>query len=169
MISLGHNHTFFCHLIWLYQGRMMVVVKPPLPDFCAGKRHYITAKNDLLFWQLHLSPELQLWCGFKRWCKISPLWQPSMGNATHVEYSNNWNLPLQRSSPLCKLIGHFNHTVVTLQVYRDWLRKTPVRQLAHITSLTILGTFTRSLQLHSHGKLSCPWWQQVTPLQMFSG
>jgi len=34
--------------------------------------------------------------------------------ATHVEYSNNWNLPLQRSSPLYKLISHFNHTVVTL-------------------------------------------------------
>jgi len=27
--------------------------------------------------------------------------------ATHVEYSNNWNLPLQRSSPLFKLISHF--------------------------------------------------------------
>ena len=114
MISIRHNHTFFCHLIWLYQRRMMVVaVKPLLPDFCVGKRHYITAKNDLLFWQLHLSPELQLWSGFKRWCKISPLWQPSMGNATHVENSNNWNLPLQRSSPLYKLISHFNHTVVT--------------------------------------------------------
>jgi len=57
-----------------------------------------------------LSPELQLWCGFKRWC----MWQPSMDNETHVEYSSNWNLPLQRSSPLYKLISHFNHTVVTL-------------------------------------------------------
>ena len=65
-----------------------------------------TTKNDLLFWQLQLSPELQLWRGFKGWCKISPLWQPCMGNATHVEYSNNWNLSLQRSLPLYKLIGH---------------------------------------------------------------
>jgi len=80
---------------------------------CRKETLHITAKNDLLFWQLHLSPELQLWCGFKRWCKISPLWQPSMGNATHVEYSNNWNLLLQRSSPLYKPIGHFNHTVST--------------------------------------------------------
>ena len=39
-----------------------------------------TAKNDLLFWQLHLLPELQLWHGFKGWCNVSPLWQPSMGN-----------------------------------------------------------------------------------------
>jgi len=37
---------------------------------------------------------------FKGWCKFSPLWQPSMGNATHVEYSNNWNSPLQISLPL---------------------------------------------------------------------
>ena len=46
----------------------------------------LSAKNILLFWQLHLSPELQLWCCFKGWCKISPLWQPPIGNATHVEY-----------------------------------------------------------------------------------
>jgi len=33
------------------------------------------------------------------WCKISPLWQSSMGNAEYVEYSNN-NSALQRSLPL---------------------------------------------------------------------
>jgi len=98
-----------------------------------------------------LSWELQLW---QRWCNISPLWQPSIGNATHVEYSNNWNLPLQRSLPLQKLIGHYKTTLWSPYVYfgiRDWLHKTPARQLAQISSLTILRTPTRSLQLHCHG------------------
>ena len=130
----------------------------------------IYAKNDMMFigamvpkgltwslcrtrvhckkWLNILSPELQLW----QWCNVSsPLWQPSMGsvgNATLVEYSNNWILPsVQRSLPL---IGHFNHTVITLGLL--WYQhKTPARQLVQISSLTILGTPTRSLQLSQHG------------------
>ena len=39
----------------------------------------------------------------------------NVGNAAIVGYSNNWNSPsVQRSLPLGRLIGHFNHTVVTL-------------------------------------------------------
>jgi len=34
---------------------------------------------------------------------------------------------------------------------RDWLHKTPARLLVQISSLTILGTPTRSLQLSRHG------------------
>jgi len=37
-----------------------------------------TAKNDLLFLQLHLLPELQLWHGFKGWSNGSPLWAVSV-------------------------------------------------------------------------------------------
>jgi len=69
------------------------------------------------------------------------------------------------------MIGHFNNTVVTVQVnfgITDWLHETPARQLTQITSLTILEhAFTRSLQWPLSWKFSCPWWQQVTTSQMF--
>jgi len=46
---------------------------------------------------------------------------------------------------------------------RDWLHTTPARQLVQISSLTILETSTRSLQL----RIFFPLWQQVSPSQMF--
>ena len=116
-------------------------------------------KNDLLFWQLQLSPKLQLWRGFKRWCKISPLWQPSMGNATHVEYSNNWNLPLQRSSPLYKLISHFNHTVVTL-----WFTLVSETDcIRHLPGSWLLLPHWRSWE-HSQGHYNCVVMEIFMPL-----
>ena len=49
-----------------------------------------------------------------------------------------------------KLIGHFNHTVVTLGLL--WYQhRTSARQLVQTSSLTILGTSTMSLQLHHQG------------------
>ena len=47
---------------------------------------YIHCKNIICyFWQLHLSPKLQLWHGFKGWCKVSPLRQLSMWSIATIE------------------------------------------------------------------------------------
>ena len=109
--------------IWPNSMSMCTIFKPKqierLPDQMINLEEYepllpCHCKNDLLFWQLHLLPELQLWHGFKGWGNVSPLWQSSMsnvGNTALAEYSNNWNSPsVRRSLPLQKLIGHFNHT-----------------------------------------------------------
>jgi len=49
----------------------------------------------------------------------------NVGNAALVKYSNNWNsLSVQRSLPL---IGHFNHTVITLGLL--WYHTNCIRHL----------------------------------------
>ena len=125
-------------------------------------------KKWLAILTMHLSTELQLWRGFKEWCKISPLWLPSiwvmqhMWSKARIEihpykdpcHCKNWLVTL----PHC---GYPNFTLV-------WLHKSPARQLAQITSLTILGTSTRSLQ-RVVMEISCSWWQQAPPSQLFSG
>ena len=67
-----------------------------LSKFMWDHEHLLyTTKNDLLFWELHLSPDLKLWHGFKGLVLCdSHLW------AMQLEYSNNWNSPLQASLPL---------------------------------------------------------------------
>ena len=93
------------------------------------------------------------------------LWQPSMGNvgnAALVKYSNNWNLLyVQRSLPL---IGHFNHTVITLGLL--WFQTNCIGHLP--------GSWSRfphwQVWEHPQGhynyvfmEIFMPWWQQMTP------
>ena len=155
----------------------------------------IYAKNDMMFigamvpkgltwslcrtrvhckkWLNILSPELQLW----QWCNVSsPLWQPSMGsvgNATLVEYSNNWILPsVQRSLPLYKLIGHFNHTACG---YPTFTLVSETDRIRHLPGSWSRFPHWQSWE-HQQGhynwvsmEIFMPWWQHVTPSQMFSG
>ena len=56
---------------WLYLISCLYVYISNMHLYCS---YVVHCKNDLLFWQLHLLPELQLWHGFKGWCNVSPLW-----------------------------------------------------------------------------------------------
>ena len=66
-----------------------------------------TQQKKSNFWQLHLSPELQLWHGYD----YSPLCQPSMGNATHVETDCVRHLPGSWQS---HSQGHYNCVVMEI-------------------------------------------------------
>jgi len=124
-----------------------------------------TAKNDSLLWQLHLLAELQLWHGFKGWCNVSPLSQPSMGNvgnAALVEYMN-----FALSTKILATVSHFNHTVVTLVVSEiDCVRHLPGSwsRFPHWQSCEHLQGHYNWVVM----EIFMPWWQQVTPSQMFS-
>jgi len=132
----------------------------------------LTAKNELLFWWFHLSPELQLWHMVLRdEARLVPcdshLAMGNVGNAALVEYNNNWNSPsVQRFLPLQKLVGHFNHTACgyprfTLVSETDCIRHLPESW----------SRFPRWQSWeHTQGHYNCivmeifmPWWQQVTP------
>ena len=97
----SHMTAFQSHLLILTSSLMN---SRSLSDIhCIKQQLYTTAKNYSLLWQLHLLPELQLWHGFKGWCNVSPLSQPSMGNvgnAALVEYMNLNSPSVQRSLPL---------------------------------------------------------------------
>ena len=67
----------------------------------------VPLRSHLLAFQ---TPHSKHWSGG---CRVSRTCSTAH-DATHVEYSNNWNSPLQRSLPLQKLIGHFIYSVVSL-------------------------------------------------------
>ena len=83
------------NIIWIFSHSLNLLQLPKMWSLVGcWANHYKasdTLKKNELFWQLHLSPELQLWHGFKGWCKVSPcdshLWamwamQPLWSTAT---------------------------------------------------------------------------------------
>ena len=115
---------------------------------------YFTAKNDLLFWQLHLSPELRLWRGFKGWCKVTAI-NGQCGQCSPCWVQQQLKFcPQYRDPSHCKIWLATLTTLWLPYVYfgiRDRLHKTSARQLVQTSSLTILGTSTKSSQLSRHG------------------
>ena len=96
-------------------------------------------------------------CDIKGWCSVSSLWDIYVQCGQCVQQQLKFTLST-------KILATKNWltTLTTLwlpYVYfgiRDWLHKTPARQLVQISSLTILGTPTKSLQTELSWKFSCP-------------
>ena len=163
--------------IWPNSMSMCTIFKPKqierLPDQMINLEEYepllpCHCKNDLLFWQLHLLPELQLWHGLRDDAMLVPcdshLWamwamQPLWSTAT-IEIHPQYEDPCHCKNWLATLtILH----VVTLGIW-DWLHKTPARQLVQIP----YWQSWEHPQGHYNWEFFMPWWQQVTPSQMFS-